>query len=54
MRYFGTWLRLTMKERFFAHTVFVFLEVEALRAGDVKAAQLARASAELCLPFTSS
>lgn len=54
MRYFGTWLRLTMKERLFAHTVFTFLEVEALRAGDDKAAQLARASAELCLPFTSS
>jgi hypothetical protein len=52
-RYFGTWLRLTKKQRVFAHAVFTFLEVEAVRAGDEKAAQLARASCELCLPFTS-
>lgn len=51
VRYFGAWLRLTKKQRPFAHAVFQFLEVEATRAGDEKAAQLARASEALCLPF---
>jgi len=51
VRYLGTWLRLTKKQRPFAHAVFQFLEVEAARAGDDKAAGLARASQELCLPF---
>lgn len=51
VRYLGTWLRLTRRQRPFAHAVFQFLEVEATRAGDEAAARLARASAELCLPF---
>lgn len=50
-RYLGTWLRLTKRQRPFAHAVFLFLEAEAQRAGDESAASLARASAELCLPF---
>lgn len=50
-RYFGTWLRLTKKQRPFAHAVFHFLEVEGTRAGDDTSARLAKASAELCLPF---
>jgi hypothetical protein len=50
-RYFGTWLRLTKKERVFAHAVFRFLEAEATRAGDDTSARLAKVSAELCLPF---
>jgi hypothetical protein len=49
MRYFGTWLRLTKEEPFFAHAVFQFLEVEAHRAGDDKGARLAKASCLLCL-----
>ena len=51
VRYLGTWLRLTKKQRPFAHAVFQFLEVEATRAGDETAARLAHASSELCLPF---
>ncbi len=50
-RYFGTWLRLTKKELPFAHAVFKFLEAEGRRAGDDAAAQLAKATAELCVPF---
>jgi hypothetical protein len=50
-RYFGTWLRLTKKELPFAHAVFHFLEVEGARAGDDASARLAKASAELCVPF---
>lgn len=50
-RYFGTWLRLTKRQRPFAYAVFHFLEVEAAHAGDDASARLARASAELCLPF---
>ena len=53
-RYFGTWLRLTKKQRPFAHAVFLFLQTEATRAKDDTAARLARASAELCLPFKLS
>ena len=49
VRYLGAWLRLTKKEPHFAHAVFQFLEVEALRAGDDKSARLARASCQLCL-----
>ena len=51
-RYLGTWLRLTKRQRPFAHAVFLFLETEAHRAGDESAAGLAKASAGLCLPFT--
>ncbi len=51
MRYLGTWLRLTKKERVFAHAVFQFLAVEAHRAGDEKSRRLALASAQLCKPF---
>lgn len=50
-RYFGTWLRLTKRELPFAHAVFRFLESEGTRAGDDTSARLARASAEMCLPF---
>jgi hypothetical protein len=50
-RYFGTWLRLTKKELPFAHAVFKFLEAEGRRAGDDAAAQLAKATSELCVPF---
>lgn len=50
-RYFGTWLRLTKKQLPFAYAVFHFLEVEGRHAGDEASARLARASAELCLPF---
>ena len=49
VRYLGAWLRLTKEEPHFAHAVFQFLEVEALRAGDDKSARLARASCLLCL-----
>jgi len=51
MRYLGTWLRLTKKQLPFAHCVFRFLETEGELAGDESGARLARASAELCLPF---
>ncbi|MDP1828878.1 MAG: hypothetical protein Q8L48_36795 [Archangium sp.] len=50
-RYFGTWLRLTKRELPFAHAVFRFLAAEGTSAGDDTSARLARASAELCLPF---
>ena len=49
VRYLGAWLRLTKEEPHFAHAVFQFLEVEAIRAGDEKSARLARASCRLCL-----
>ncbi|MDP2269784.1 MAG: hypothetical protein Q8K32_03565 [Archangium sp.] len=51
MRYLGTWLRLTKKQLPFAHAVFRFLDTEGTLAGDETGARLARASAELCLPF---
>ena len=54
MRYLGTWLRLTKKQLPFAHAVFWFLEKEGALAGDETASRLARASAELCLPFVLS
>ncbi len=54
MRYLGTWLRLTKKQLPFAHAVFRFLEVEGALAGDETGSRLARASAELCLPFVLS
>ena len=54
MRYLGTWLRLTKKQLPFAHAVFWFLEEEGALAGDETASRLARASAELCLPFVLS
>ena len=50
-RYLGTWLRLTKRELPFAYAVFRFLEAEGTFAGDETAARLAKASADLCLPF---
>lgn len=47
-RYVGTWLRLN-GEPFFARAIFDFLMVEAHRAGDEAARQLAINAAELCL-----
>jgi hypothetical protein len=46
-RYVGTWLRLN-GEPFFARAIFDFLMVEAHRAGDEAARQLAINAAELC------
>lgn len=46
-RYFGTWLRLN-GEVFFARAMFDFLAVEAHRAGDEGARELALQAARLC------